>query len=157
MIILFVLFLLQFSLACACLAVNGEQKDQLAEHGWAASSNYTRADVQSQFDCCGFRDVNLPPKERLGHPNCLNSSHCCADSNAPCCTGIYPNTSAAGTAPPSCPCDTCFSKLQVKIYNAFSATGGVGLFFSFTEIIGVWLALRYRNQKDPQANPSAFL
>ena len=74
MIILFVLFLLQFSLACACLAVNGEQKDQLAEHGWANSANYTRADVQGEFDCCGFRDVNLPPNERLGHPICLNVS-----------------------------------------------------------------------------------
>ncbi|XP_016366299.1 tetraspanin-31-like [Sinocyclocheilus rhinocerous] len=24
-------------------------------------------------------------------------------------------------------------------------------------ILGVWLAMRYRNQKDPRANPSAFL
>uniref|UniRef100_A0A9L0SZ82 Tetraspanin 13 n=1 Tax=Equus caballus TaxID=9796 RepID=A0A9L0SZ82_HORSE len=35
--------------------------------------------------------------------------------------------------------------------------GGIGLFFSFTEILGVWLTYRYRNQKDPRANPSAFL
>uniref|UniRef100_A0A8B9KE81 Uncharacterized protein n=1 Tax=Astyanax mexicanus TaxID=7994 RepID=A0A8B9KE81_ASTMX len=27
----------------------------------------------------------------------------------------------------------------------------------FSEILGVWLAMRYRNQKDPRANPSAFL
>jgi uncharacterized protein YneF (UPF0154 family) len=25
------------------------------------------------------------------------------------------------------------------------------------QILGVWLAVRYRNQKDPRANPSAFL
>ncbi|KAK3757020.1 hypothetical protein RRG08_041796 [Elysia crispata] len=155
MIILFVLFLLQFSLACACLAVNGEQKDQLAEHGWANSANYTRADVQGEFDCCGFRDVNLPPNERLGHPICLNTSQCCKNSGAPCCTGNYPNSTSSGT--PTCPCDTCFSKLQPVIYNAFSLTGGMGLFFSFTEVIGVWLTIRYRNQKDPRANPSAFL
>ncbi|GAB1295643.1 Tetraspanin-31 [Apodemus speciosus] len=28
---------------------------------------------------------------------------------------------------------------------------------TFTEILGVWLAMRFRNQKDPRANPSAFL
>lgn len=33
------------------------------------------------------------------------------------------------------------------------------LFFAFLllQILGVWLAFRYRNQKDPHANPSAFL
>uniref|UniRef100_A0A669C893 Tetraspanin 31 n=2 Tax=Oreochromis TaxID=8139 RepID=A0A669C893_ORENI len=41
--------------------------------------------------------------------------------------------------------------------EALKILGGVGLFFSFTEILGVWLAVRYRNQKDPRANPSAFL
>lgn len=71
--------------------------------------------------------------------------------------------------------------------EALKILGGVGLFFSFTEvtggrvprfggltfwggrhcsappsprllqILGVWLAMRYRNQKDPRANPSAFL
>lgn len=30
-------------------------------------------------------------------------------------------------------------------------------YFALLQIIGVWLALRYRNQKDPRANPSAFL
>lgn len=25
------------------------------------------------------------------------------------------------------------------------------------QFVGVWLTVRYRNQKDPRANPSAFL
>lgn len=154
MIILFVLFLLQFSLACACLAVNPEQKDSLAEQGWRLSSNDTRAEVQSQFDCCGFKEANIGPAKDLGHPMCNNVSPCCKKNpEAPCCTGNFTNSTE--TAP--CPCDTCFSKLHSVILNSFSATGGLGLFFSFTEIIGVWLAMRYRNQKDPRANPSAFL
>ncbi|POI29106.1 hypothetical protein CIB84_007143, partial [Bambusicola thoracicus] len=32
----------------------------------------------------------------------------------------------------------------------------ISLCFSF-QILGVWLTYRYRNQKDPRANPSAFL
>lgn len=39
--------------------------------------------------------------------------------------------------------------------------GVVVVFFKddilFFQILGVWLAMRYRNQKDPRANPSAFL
>ncbi|BFZ22248.1 hypothetical protein BsWGS_25287 [Bradybaena similaris] len=152
MIILFILFLLQFSLACACLAVNADQKDALAEQGWRMSSNMTRSEVQSQFNCCGFKQTNLPLGDPLGHPDCDVSSDCCKGKTDPCCTGNYVNATTQ-----SCPCQPCFDVLQPLIYNAFSVTGGLGLFFSFTEIIGVWLTIRYRNQKDPTSNPSAYL
>uniref|UniRef100_A0AAR2JIK2 Tetraspanin 31 n=1 Tax=Pygocentrus nattereri TaxID=42514 RepID=A0AAR2JIK2_PYGNA len=56
---------------------------------------------------------------------------------------------------PTCP--TCGKKMLDHASEALRILGGVGLFFSFTEILGVWLAMRYRNQKDPRANPSAFL
>uniref|UniRef100_A0A673LX01 Tetraspanin 31 n=1 Tax=Sinocyclocheilus rhinocerous TaxID=307959 RepID=A0A673LX01_9TELE len=39
--------------------------------------------------------------------------------------------------------------LQYFVYNQY--------FCPFSQILGVWLAMRYRNQKDPRANPSAFL
>lgn len=51
----------------------------------------------------------------------------------------------------------CGEKLLKHSDEALKILGGVGLFFSFTEILGVWLAMRFRNQKDPRANPSAFL
>ncbi|XP_041371904.1 tetraspanin-13-like isoform X1 [Gigantopelta aegis] len=150
MIILFLLFLLQFSLACACLAFNSEQQQDLVERGWNLSSDATKNDVQNQFQCCGFRDQDLL-NGSLGHPPCVKVNlGCCHDSDAICCSG---NSNGTKT----CPCDKCSEKLQMQIHAAFKVTGGVGLFFSFTEIIGVWLAMRYRNQKDPRANPSAFL
>ncbi|ESO93485.1 hypothetical protein LOTGIDRAFT_119219 [Lottia gigantea] len=141
MIILFLLFLLQFSLACACLAVNPDQKDDLAERGWKYASNATRTNVQDNFNCCGFKQHHVP----LNHPPC-------GHPKAYCCSGEQTNDTVA-----DCPCSTCYDKLRTTIYSAFSVTGGVGLFFSFTEIIGVWITVRYRNQKDPRANPSAFL
>lgn len=70
MIILFVLFLLQFALACACLAVNAEQKDSLARQGWQMSEPMTKDDVQHQFNCCGFEEQNLNVSYPLGHPAC---------------------------------------------------------------------------------------
>uniref|UniRef100_A0A8C9TAT6 Tetraspanin 31 n=1 Tax=Scleropages formosus TaxID=113540 RepID=A0A8C9TAT6_SCLFO len=54
-------------------------------------------------------------------------------------------------------CYTCGNVMLEHSAEALKILGGVGLFFSFTEILGVWLAVRYRNQKDPRANPSAFL
>ncbi|NXA56312.1 TSN31 protein, partial [Nothocercus julius] len=58
---------------------------------------------------------------------------------------------------PRAKCLTCGEKMLQHSDEALKILGGVGLFFSFTEILGVWLAMRYRNQKDPRANPSAFL
>ncbi|XP_021367248.1 tetraspanin-31-like isoform X1 [Mizuhopecten yessoensis] len=155
MIILFLLFLLQFSLACACLAINEDQQEQFAENGWRLASNQTKETVQYKFDCCGFKDWSIQGDNPSGHPPC-GGIQCCSGGNAgPCCTKTSNITEADLQA--MCPCQTCLTALQNEIHSAFKITGGVGLFFSFTEIIGVWLALRYRNQKDPKANPSAFL
>ncbi|XP_053823653.1 tetraspanin-31 isoform X2 [Vidua chalybeata] len=59
-----------------------------------------------------------------------------------------------GGAPP---CPPCAPQLLQHSDQALKILGGVGLFFSFTEVLGVWLALRFRNQRDPRANPGAFL
>uniref|UniRef100_A0A8C3Y6G5 Tetraspanin 31 n=1 Tax=Catharus ustulatus TaxID=91951 RepID=A0A8C3Y6G5_CATUS len=55
------------------------------------------------------------------------------------------------------PCPPCAPQLLQHSDQALKILGGVGLFFSFTEVLGVWLALRFRNQRDPRANPGAFL
>ena len=74
MIILFLLFLIQFSLACACLAMNDDQKDALATRGWKYASNKTRYDVQSIFNCCGLTRPDLPVTHTMGHPPCAGVS-----------------------------------------------------------------------------------
>ncbi|KAH0629077.1 hypothetical protein JD844_010883 [Phrynosoma platyrhinos] len=114
------------------------------------------------------------------------------ESNLNCC-GLFNNTESADTfktdvefCPAACKKTRCLSCGEVMMEHAgevLKILGGVGLFFSFTEvrmpirpnregqrtaalpllicfcaaILGVWLAMRYRNQKDPRANPSAFL
>ncbi|XP_029646715.1 tetraspanin-13 isoform X2 [Octopus sinensis] len=147
MIILFLLFLIQFSLACACLAMNDAQKDSLAIRGWKLAGNKTRYDVQYVFNCCGLQEVNAPVLLNTGHPVC--SGIPCCENNSECCTGKSSNL--------TCPCQPCLPKLKDRIHQAFTVTGAIGLFFSFTEILGVWITVRYRNQKDPRANPNAFL
>uniref|UniRef100_A0A3P9JPS8 Tetraspanin-13 n=1 Tax=Oryzias latipes TaxID=8090 RepID=A0A3P9JPS8_ORYLA len=58
MVILFMVFVLQFSISCACLALNTEQQNQLLEVGWNKSES-TQMDVEKTLNCCGFSSVNL--------------------------------------------------------------------------------------------------
>ncbi|KAJ8960405.1 hypothetical protein NQ318_013685 [Aromia moschata] len=140
MVILFLLFLIQFSVACACLGVNSEQQDQLAEQGWIRVDNGTRTKVQEVFTCCGFDhklDVEHPP------PSCKNIM-------MRCCAGRDPSVSP-------CSCPTCMEKLRNTINYAFKLCGWIGLFFSFTEIVGLFLTRHYRNQSDPdEKRPTAI-
>ncbi|XP_076221737.1 tetraspanin 97E isoform X2 [Nomia melanderi] len=140
MFILFLLFLIQFSIACACLAVNTKQQEQLAEQGWRRVGDDLKAKVQTTFTCCSFNNTNIISEDN--HPLSCNKV------NKICCP--YPSDT-------DCMCPSCMLKLQSTIDYAFKLCGSIGLFFSFTEFIGVWLTVRYRNQKDPRANPSAFL
>ncbi|XP_012221523.1 tetraspanin-31-B isoform X2 [Linepithema humile] len=139
MLILFLLFLIQFSIACACLAVNTKQQEQLAEEGWTRVELDLKTKVENTFNCCGFNNTN-------------DANLACKDPTKVCCPTTDVNLMS------NCPpCPTCMHKLQSTIDYAFKLCGSIGLFFSFTEFVGVWLTVRYRNQKDPRANPSAFL
>ncbi|XP_060591994.1 tetraspanin-13-like isoform X2 [Ruditapes philippinarum] len=153
MIILFLLFLLQFSLGCACLAVNRDQEISLVRNGWKAADMTFKDTIQNKLICCGFEDVNLNKTDPLGHPSCDAVSCCIGNVDSPCCNAEI----NSNVTDKKCPCATCLEKFKPRIHDAFSITGGIGLFFSFTEIIGVWVTIRYRNQKDPRANPSSFL
>ncbi|XP_066530675.1 tetraspanin-13b [Hoplias malabaricus] len=77
--------------------------------------------------------------------NCCGFSH--VDVNGTCAAACFSHGK----------CGTCAAKIQEHAGEVLRFVGGIGLFFSFTEILGVWLTYRYRNQKDPRANPSAFL
>jgi len=150
MVILFLIFFIQFAIACACLALSDDQKKKIISTGWNAVNEKTRQDCQIALNCCGL-DAN--EKERKDDPICEKSA-CCKTSLAACCTGKWNETISARIP---CPCDTCLKAGEKTVNTALNSAGGLGLFFSFTEIIGVCLAIRYRNQKDPRANPSAFL
>ncbi|KAG5874883.1 hypothetical protein JTB14_024309 [Gonioctena quinquepunctata] len=120
MVILFLLFLIQFSVACACLGVNSEQQDQLAEQGWKRVDNKTRSTVYEVFSCCNFDGVL--DKGFPGPP--------CDDILQVCCKD--PSVS-------NCECPQCMNKLQSTINYAFKLCGWIGLFFSFSEFMGVLL------------------
>lgn len=139
MIILFLLFIVQFSIACACLAFNEEQQHHLAYEGWREAPMPLRNETQVLFNCCQFENSHIDSNDSMSGPSCEHVL-CCQNKN---------NCSAS--------CPTCWVKLHDAINSALRISGGIGLLFSFTEFIGVWLTVRYRNQKDPRSNPRAFL
>ncbi|XP_045899618.1 tetraspanin-13a isoform X1 [Micropterus dolomieu] len=127
MMILFMVFVVQFSVSCACLALNKEQQNRLLEVGWN-KSEATQRDVEKTLNCCGFSNNNY---------------------NGSCAAMCFQNSSQS--------CDKCSNIIQQYAGEVLQSVGGIGLLFSFTEILGVWLAHRYRNIKDPRSNPGAFL
>lgn len=54
MVILFLLFIIQFSLAVALLAITQDTQKEIARKGWDTSSNETRIEFMHAATCCGF-------------------------------------------------------------------------------------------------------
>ncbi|XP_051535331.1 tetraspanin-13-like [Myxocyprinus asiaticus] len=125
MLILFMVFIVQFSVACACLAISKEQQNLLLEIGWNKSESMQK-DLERTLDCCDFIKVNY---NGTCEANCFNDQTC----------------------------TLCSEIIQNYADDALHFVGGISLFFCFTEILGVWLAYRYRNQKDPRQYPGAFI
>lgn len=54
---------------------------------------------------------------------------CCnGDTTHACCTGNLSHNTQ------ECPCGTCYEKVKPNVNKAFALSGGLGLFFSFTEV-----------------------
>lgn len=120
MIILFLLFLVQFSIACSCLAVNSEQQKEFAEEGWTRVPDSIKQEVQDTFYCCGLKSYqNETINQNTNGPSC-------DIINRVCCPQISYGQ--------KCTCPPCLPKLENKINYAFKLCGGIGLFFSFTEV-----------------------
>ena len=78
MIILFLLFLMQFSIACACLAMNDEQRESLARQGWRLADVTLLNTTQVKLDCCGFDEDtqgNMTGQD-MYHPPCYPIEVC---------------------------------------------------------------------------------
>jgi len=122
MVVLFSIFVIQFSVACACLAASTEDELNLTERAWNNTPNAERQNVEEKLDCCGFKNVT----ETMSNPEFPCQAECASTS-----------------------CSPCKDVMTEKIDYAFNSAGGVGLFFAFTEIIGAVLAYRFRNLQDP--------
>nr|XP_014424117.1 tetraspanin-31 [Pelodiscus sinensis] len=138
MVILGLVFLFQLGVSCSCLALNTSRQERLFTAAWNILGNSTRKDIEVKLNCCGLLNNTS---------DALAMQTFQADYSA--CKAVCKVNMTR--------CPKCGEKMLKHSDEALKILGGVGLFFSFTEILGVLLAMRYRNQKDPRANPSAFL
>lgn len=129
MVVLFSIFVIQFSVACACLAVGEKEEIGILEKAWKAIDANARLDAETTFQCCGFDKVNITLAE------CKNCKDI-PDFNVNDCNFV--NATAPSWA------NTCDTKIRPKVNRAFNASGTVGLIFSFTELVAIFYAHRLR-------------
>lgn len=150
MVVLFLLFLVQFSLAVALLAITPETQQDLATKGWHSASNVTKEDIMKDLNCCGFQHWDL------SEPSCVSASapiHASSttttttststdtvstllQSHIKCCQVMENRESSCcgGRLGIPCKCGTCDTKIEKYSDTACKITGGVGLFISLTEV-----------------------
>jgi len=145
MVVLFLIFLIQFSVSCAALAINEDDEKKIIQTAWTKSPDSLKIQAEQTFDCCGL-GINLETGKTDPTPTAddiaWSIEHKVFD-NYPYAKCHHVN----GTT--SKDCQTCFSLITDKVDSGFNGAGGLGLFFSFSELIGGVVAYRYRNMLDP--------
>lgn len=150
MTVLLVVFVLQFSLSCACLALNKDQQVGLLFS--------PLPDWAFQLKISAFAPLDSPAGGRVeqigGHsegrgekPELLRLLQLQPQQLLRCCENPWPCFSTnqhprdlsssvfqacSSSSPPSCP--TCSSIMQEHAGEVLRFVGGIGLFFSFTEV-----------------------
>jgi len=154
MVVLFLIFLIQFSCSCAALAINEDDEIRLIKNAWkSAETNSPSLVIQAEqtFDCCGLGldDNNKFYETPNEHDkNFTLNHHVFKDFPSAECYHQDNQTM-------SDKCLTCYSHINDKVNSGFNAAGGLGLFFSFTELFGGIVACRYRNLMDPFASAAS--
>ncbi|KAL4655577.1 tetraspanin-31 [Arapaima gigas] len=115
MVILFLVFLFQFGVSCSCLAMNREQQEKVLNATWRRMLNKTRIDLENNLDCCGLFNSSEDAQYMSDLKLCL--ADCKTKNN----------------------CKNCGPKMLEHSAEALKILGGVGLFFSFTEVSLLYL------------------
>lgn len=152
MVVLFLIFLIQFSVSCAALAINEDDENRIIEAAWKQSPPSLKIQAERSFDCCGLglntsSDPQVNPVPSPEDMKWSIDNHVFDHFPTAKCFHAPSN----GTIPPVPPpgCLTCYSLISDKVNSGFNGAGGLGLFFSFSELIGGLVAYRYRNMLDP--------
>ena len=66
MTVMFLIFIILFSVSVAALAITSSQQKTLLKKAWGSFSNTTKQDVQRYGDCCGFENMTVTSD----HPTC---------------------------------------------------------------------------------------
>ena len=154
-IILSIIFILQFFISIACLGVKHEKESDLVLNAWNVIDSYNNPgeihSIEKQFGCCGINTE--------GHRRQSTNYNSTDPTNVTCigewCHEInfcIQNVTGCSEAkdktvtPLDFGCPTCDQELDKILDKAFNSTGGLGLFFSFCELFAILTAFVYRKQ-----------
>ena len=164
MLLLGVSTVTMFAITVAAMAIPRSFQSSLFYNTWSKLDEGQKASVQDALNCCGFNsstaNVSYDCDAVKGHPKCnsdilIQLGKCCSQSvplNVTC------NIQSQPIPYTYCPhCVPCYSGWETTLAKGVQLAGGFGFVFGLTQIIGIILTLRYRNMRDPDANPSAFL
>jgi len=129
MVVLFSIFVIQFSVACACLGASTEDELKILENTYNKAPEAIKNSADVSLNCCGFyeKDGTLPT---------LDAARCQKNTALECTN--FGKLNATDN------CGNCRDKVEDKVDSAFNASGGLGLFFSFTELVAIYFAHRLR-------------
>jgi len=163
MMILFVIFVIQFSVACACIGVNLEQEKAMSKKAWEFAKSHKEMNLihetEKFFQCCGYDENDddiLKSQEEMSFCR-KNVGRCAKITTLPAATATTPslinNKTASETTPSgrrkrdvSLDCPKCSELIELKMDKGFNAVGGLGLFFSLTELAILVVTYRFRKQ-----------
>lgn len=149
-LILFILFIVQFAVSISCLALSHLQQMDVVEKAWQTVSADVREDAMRTMKCCGFDQTDYMNNwQDQGADKNTGTYGWCKENHIP----EPPNNQHSLESGYK----FCQTKIEEHIDTAVEKTGGMSLFFSFGQMFGVWLAIRYRNQRNPAGpDPRAF-
>jgi len=121
MIVLFTIFVIQFSCSCAAIGFDTDAEMKAIKKVWDASQNTTViSNAETLLNCCGW-DNDDPARDD------------------PTCGGIFP-TATQQTVP------ACQGVISQVVDKAFNGSGGLGLFFAFTEAVAILITAKFRKE-----------
>jgi len=144
MVVLFLIFLIQFSCSCAALAINEHDEKMLIKTAWQTAETKSESLViqaEQTFDCCGL-GINITNNDAIYEKPTPEDIQWTIEKKV---FDKYPEArcfhkdNKTGDD-----CQTCYSIISDKVNSGFNAAGGLGLFFSFTELFGVICTHKYR-------------
>ncbi|CAF4049527.1 unnamed protein product [Rotaria sordida] len=122
-ILLIILFLFQFILACTYLTIRNEKKYNLLKQNFEKSTDH----IQLKYNCCGFDNSTIFYR----NITCQNLP-CCHLTNQ-CCETL----------------SMCYTLLNNELDKNLKIIGSIMLIFTLTQIIVIYITLKFRNIRNP--------
>jgi len=149
-IILSIIFILQFFISIACLGVKHEKESDLVLNAWIVIDSHDNPgeihSIEKEFGCCGVNTEGHRRQNSNYNSNGTCTGDWCEEINFCIDMKVCHEPVNKTVTPLDFGCPTCDQELDKILDKAFNSTGGLGLFFSFCELFAILTAFVYRKQ-----------